>query len=102
MAWRSIAANRMRSVLTMLGIVIGVGSVILLVAAGKATSGAVEGKLEGLGTNILTVYPGGFNFFAAPGEVDLYMTEFGQWTVEDIGKHSQRLAAEEERLFGDL
>lgn len=34
--------------------------------------------------------------------IDLYMTEFGQWTVEDIGKHSQRLAAEEERLFGDL
>ena len=66
MAWRSIAANRMRSVLTMLGIVIGVGSVILLVAAGNATSSAVEGKLEGLGTNILTVYPGGFNFFAAP------------------------------------
>ncbi|KAH8902150.1 nagb/rpia/CoA transferase-like protein, partial [Coniochaeta sp. PMI_546] len=34
--------------------------------------------------------------------IDLYMTEFGQWTVEDISKHSKRLATEEERLFGDL
>ncbi|MBS1860897.1 MAG: ABC transporter permease [Actinobacteria bacterium] len=63
MAWRSIAANRMRSLLTMLGIVIGVGSVILLVAAGNATTSAVEGKLEGLGTNTLVVYPGGYYYF---------------------------------------
>ncbi|OIW25361.1 nagb/rpia/CoA transferase-like protein [Coniochaeta ligniaria NRRL 30616] len=34
--------------------------------------------------------------------IDLYMTEFGQWTVKEISKHSSRLATEEERLFGDL
>lgn len=66
MAWRSIAANRMRSLLTALGIVIGVGSVILLVAAGNATSSTVEGKLEGLGTNILNVYPGSYSYWSSP------------------------------------
>ncbi|KAB5566750.1 hypothetical protein GE09DRAFT_1219009 [Coniochaeta sp. 2T2.1] len=34
--------------------------------------------------------------------IDLYMTEFGQWTVEDISKYSDRLATEEQRLFGEL
>lgn len=40
--------------------------------------------------------------WVSPELIDLYMTEFGQWTVEDIAKHSDRLAAEEKRLFGDL
>jgi len=40
--------------------------------------------------------------WVSPALIDLYMTEFGQWTVEDISKHSQSLAAKEERLFGDL
>jgi putative ABC transport system permease protein len=65
-AWRSIAANRMRSLLTMLGIVIGIGSVILLVAAGNATSRAVESKLEGLGTNVFSVYAGGTAYWSQP------------------------------------
>lgn len=34
--------------------------------------------------------------------VDVYMTEFGQWTVDDISKHSQRLGADQDRFFGDL
>jgi len=63
MALRSIRASRTRSMLTMLGIVIGVSSVILLVAAGHATSAAVESKLEALGTNVLTIYPGGDDSF---------------------------------------
>lgn len=40
--------------------------------------------------------------WVSPELIDLYMTEFGQWTVKDISEHSNRLAAEEERLFGDL
>jgi translation initiation factor 2B subunit (eIF-2B alpha/beta/delta family)/8-oxo-dGTP pyrophosphatase MutT (NUDIX family) len=34
--------------------------------------------------------------------IDVYLTEFGQWTVHDISKHSEHLGAEEQRLFGDL
>lgn len=40
--------------------------------------------------------------WCSPELIDLYMTEFGQWTVEDIAKHSNHLAAEEQRFFGDL
>jgi len=37
-----------------------------------------------------------------PALVDIYVTEFGVWTVEEIQRHSERLGAEQERLFGDL
>ena len=54
-------ANRLRSALTMLGILIGVAAVILLIAVGAGSSAAVQNQLAGLGTNTLTVFPtGGF------------------------------------------
>ncbi|HEY5155574.1 MAG TPA: ABC transporter permease [Acidimicrobiales bacterium] len=59
-AMRGIRANRLRSALTMLGIMIGVGAVIVLVAVGNGSSKAVQSRLESLGTNTLTVLPGGF------------------------------------------
>jgi putative ABC transport system permease protein len=63
-AVRGIAANRLRSALTMLGILIGVGSVILLVAVGTGSSAAVKKQLDSLGTNTLTVFKsGGFGGF---------------------------------------
>jgi putative ABC transport system permease protein len=50
-----LAANRLRATLTILGITIGVASVIILVAVGKGSSKAVASSIEGLGTNILMV-----------------------------------------------
>jgi putative ABC transport system permease protein len=50
-----LAANKVRSALTMLGILIGVGSVILLVAVGNGSSQSVQASLQSLGTNTLTV-----------------------------------------------
>ncbi|HEU0168789.1 MAG TPA: ABC transporter permease [Chloroflexota bacterium] len=58
-AWEAVAANRMRSLLTMLGIIIGVGAVIIMVSLGNGASANVASRLQGLGTNILTVSPGG-------------------------------------------
>jgi putative ABC transport system permease protein len=58
-AVRGISTNRLRSALTMLGIMIGVGSVILLVAVGTGSSAAVKKQLDSLGTNTLTVFKGG-------------------------------------------
>ncbi len=55
MAWKSILANKLRTVLTMLGIVIGVASVITLVAMGNGTKQDVEEQMAGLGTNLLSV-----------------------------------------------
>ncbi|MEV4278961.1 ABC transporter permease [Actinoplanes xinjiangensis] len=54
-ALRGIGANKLRSVLTMLGILIGVAAVILLVAVGNGSARSVASRIESLGTNTLTV-----------------------------------------------
>jgi len=56
-ALAGIAANRLRSALTMLGMLIGVASVIILVAVGNGSSAAVEASIEKLGTNLLVISP---------------------------------------------
>jgi putative ABC transport system permease protein len=56
-AVRGLTTNKLRSALTTLGITIGVGAVILLVAVGGGASAAVERNIAGLGTNVLTVTP---------------------------------------------
>jgi putative ABC transport system permease protein len=62
MALHGLLANRLRSLLTMLGISIGVASVIILVAVGRGSATAVQSQIEGLGTNLLTIQSGGFGF----------------------------------------
>ncbi len=57
-AFGSIIANPLRSVLTMLGMVIGVGAVITMVALGTGAQAAVEEQIQALGTDLLAVYPG--------------------------------------------
>ncbi|MER7006608.1 ABC transporter permease [Dactylosporangium sp. NPDC000555] len=58
-ALRAITANKLRSSLTVLGILIGVAAVILLVAVGNGSAQAVQKQIESLGTNTLTVTAGG-------------------------------------------
>lgn len=55
MAWESIASNKMRSFLTMLGIIIGVGAVIILVSLVQGLSSEVSGMFESMGTTGVTV-----------------------------------------------
>ncbi|WP_027410499.1 ABC transporter permease [Anoxybacteroides tepidamans] len=55
MAMRSIQGNKLRSFLTMLGIIIGVSSVIVLISIGQGSSKAVTEQINQLGTNLLTV-----------------------------------------------
>ena len=57
-AIRSITKNRMRSALTMLGMIIGVGSVIAMLSLGAGTTAAVQDEISALGTNLLMVRPG--------------------------------------------
>jgi putative ABC transport system ATP-binding protein len=57
-ALRGIGANKLRSGLTVLGILIGVAAVILLVAVGNGSARAIQAQIEGLGTNTLTVTAG--------------------------------------------
>jgi len=60
-AWRSLAANTLRSILTMLGIIIGVAAVITMVAVGRGATERVQEQMKGLGSNIMLVLPGGAN-----------------------------------------
>jgi putative ABC transport system permease protein len=57
-ALSALLANRLRAVLTMLGIVIGVGAVITLMAAGAGVQRYVDEQFQGVGTNLLFVMPG--------------------------------------------
>jgi len=61
-ALQSIRANMLRSVLTMLGIIIGVGAVITMVALGSGAQKAVQDRIAALGANVLTVTAGQANF----------------------------------------
>lgn len=54
-ALRGLTANKLRSLLTVLGVSIGVGAVIVLVAVGNGSGKAVQARLEAMGTNLLTV-----------------------------------------------
>jgi putative ABC transport system permease protein len=58
LAIRSIRRHLLRSFLTILGIVIGVGAVVTMVTLGKATTAAVQESISALGTNVLQVRPG--------------------------------------------
>ena len=57
-ALSSIRANKLRAALTMLGVIIGVGAVIAVVALGTGAQKAVEDRINALGANVLSVYPG--------------------------------------------
>jgi putative ABC transport system permease protein len=58
-ALRALAANKLRSVLTMLGIIIGVAAVITMIALGRGATERVQAQMKGLGSNIMLVLPGG-------------------------------------------
>ena len=81
MAVQGVAANRLRSLLTMLGITIGVAAVIILVAVGNGSAVAVQQQIEGLGTNIVTIQPGGFGFGRGSGGSQ---SSFTQLTLKDV------------------
>lgn len=58
-ALRALSANALRSVLTMLGIIIGVAAVIAMIAVGQGATQRVQEQMKGLGSNIMLVLPGG-------------------------------------------
>ncbi|AEG60778.1 ABC transporter permease [Desulforamulus ruminis] len=76
---RSIKANPMRSLLTMLGIIIGVSAVILLVAIGQGAAKSITSQIQGLGSNLLIVSPGQ----AQQGGINLGAGTLNKLTMED-------------------
>ena len=60
-ALRALARNKMRSVLTMLGIIIGVGAVIAMVGIGQGASASIQSQIANLGNNMLQIWSGSSN-----------------------------------------
>jgi putative ABC transport system permease protein len=58
LAFESLLGNKVRSLLTMLGVIIGVASVVILLAIGTGASNAITGEIQSIGTNVLTIMPG--------------------------------------------
>ena len=82
LAWQSVLKNKMRTLLTMLGIVIGVGAVIVMVAVGQGARSKIEQQINSLGTNLIIITPGTIN----QGGVNQGAGTFNRLTVEDAEK----------------
>jgi putative ABC transport system permease protein len=57
-AWKALGASKLRTALTMLGMVIGVGAVVTMLSMGEGARAMIEGEIRSLGTNLLSVTPG--------------------------------------------
>ncbi len=73
----ALRANRLRSLLTMLGVIIGVMAVVVLVGIGGGAKQEVESQVEGLGSNIIFVFPGNVSFDSAPSISRLQLADVG-------------------------
>jgi putative ABC transport system permease protein len=80
MALQSIFKNKMRTALTMLGIVIGVGAVIVMVAIGNGAQAQIKSQISGLGTNLIVVTAGSVN----TGGASQGAQSFNRLTVDDV------------------
>ncbi|RMF41356.1 MAG: ABC transporter permease, partial [Anaerolineae bacterium] len=70
-ALQSLTANKMRSGLTILGIVIGVAAVIAMVSIGRGAQNSITGSIQGIGTNLLFVFRGGDENVRNPKHITL-------------------------------
>jgi putative ABC transport system permease protein len=81
-ATQSILKNKMRTLLTMLGIVIGVAAVIVMVAIGQGAQSSIQEQIGKLGTNMIVVLPGS----SSQGGVNQGAGTFNRLTIEDAEK----------------
>jgi putative ABC transport system permease protein len=81
-ATQSILKNKMRTFLTMLGIVIGVAAVIVMVAVGYGAQASIEKQIGALGTNMIMIMPGA----SSAGGVNQGAATFNRITLEDYEK----------------
>lgn len=83
LALRGLAVNKLRSFLTMLGIIIGVAAVIALLSVGRGVEQFIAAEFEGLGNNLLFVLPGQFSPNALAGPNARRQTPGGSLTTDD-------------------
>ncbi len=98
-AWKAIFTNKSRSLLTMLGVIIGVGSVILLTSIGTGIQKFIEQQFEDLGANTILVYP--FQIFGEGGQPqtaddrlgEIAGQQFSERELRDIGRLRSEIVA---------
>jgi putative ABC transport system permease protein len=93
-AFGAIRANKLRSFLTMLGIIIGIAAVITMVALGEGAQRTVEARLSTLGTNVLTIRPGA-QFFGGVDRGENRMLPSDAQALMDAGSSSILAASPE-------
>jgi putative ABC transport system permease protein len=85
-ALRSLAKNKMRTFLTMLGIIIGVASVIAMLAIGQGSKKSIQAQISTLGTNVLMIWPQA----SSSGGVRMEAGSSQKMTIEDVTAISER------------
>ncbi len=93
-ALQAIVANRLRSFLTTLGVIIGVMSVVLLVSIGQGARAEITGVVEGLGSNLLFVLPGDGDFGGPPAR--------SRFTLDDVDALERALPSIGPRVSGQI
>ena len=91
LALTELRRNKMRSMLTMLGVIIGVGAVIAMVSIGQGASSSVQAQIASLGTNMILIFPGS----TTQGGVRAGAGTVQTLTIEDakaIGKQASAVA----------
>lgn len=88
-ALKALARNKMRSLLTTLGVVIGVSAVIMMQAVGQGATARVTGEIAGLGSNMLIVLPGGPNHGGFGGN----LRSAPQFTRDDLAAIRREVGA---------
>lgn len=87
MSFTSLLSNGLRSILTSLGVIIGVMAMVLLVALGTGVRNAVSSEIEGLGSNVLLVMPGS-------GDLQLGFLQASPLTTTDLDEIAAKLGPE--------
>lgn len=85
----ALRANRMRSILTSLGVIIGVASVVILIAVGTGARNAITSGIESLGSNQVLVFPGSVDVFGSGG-----LPPASPLREKDLEELAQRLGPE--------
>src|ERR1041385_7672059 len=89
-AFAALRANKLRSLLTMLGIVIGVGAVIAMIALGNGAANAVKARIARLGTTTLQINPQRVNM---GGVATTQIAKLTMADVKSIEEHAMNVAA---------
>lgn len=95
-ATRSLAHGKMRSILTMLGIVIGISSVIILMSIGQSAQNLILGQVQSIGSNLIIITPGAPSGkgFSPPASVQgIIITTLQQRDVDALGREPSIRAA---------